>query len=75
MTEQISCWSCRQRVSVDDVRQEDGYCPLCDQPIDVEDNEVCHNCGGCGTDPNNGDDLCHRCNGYGKEGGGCDDAD
>lgn len=36
----IECWSCHKFVSESGIRRADGYCPACDQPIDLEDEEV-----------------------------------
>lgn len=36
----IKCWSCQKSVTVDQVKAEDGYCPLCDCGIDLEEYEI-----------------------------------
>ncbi|POU76100.1 hypothetical protein C3370_03860 [Leclercia sp. LSNIH7] len=36
----IKCWSCQKSVTVDQVKAEDGYCPLCDCGIDIEEYEI-----------------------------------
>lgn len=36
----IKCWSCQKSVTVDQVKAEDGYCPLCDCGIDLEEYET-----------------------------------
>jgi len=36
----IKCWSCQKSVTVDQVTAVDGYCPLCDCGIDLEEYET-----------------------------------
>lgn len=36
----IKCWSCQKSVTVDQVKAGDGYCPLCDCGIDLEEYET-----------------------------------
>lgn len=39
MIELIECWSCAQNVAVSRVRECDGHCPVCDAPIDFDEDE------------------------------------
>lgn len=36
----IECWNCHKFVSESSIMYEDGYCPICDQPIDLDDKET-----------------------------------
>lgn len=36
--EYISCWSCNEIVKIEDIKQNDGFCPLCNQEIELDDH-------------------------------------
>lgn len=37
MLKSLVCYSCRHLVTLRDIREKDGFCPHCSQPIDIED--------------------------------------
>lgn len=34
----IRCWSCRKMFTYASLLEKDGYCPHCDQPVDLEED-------------------------------------
>lgn len=35
--ESVTCWSCRNEVEISAIGDRDGYCPICDAPIDLDE--------------------------------------
>lgn len=35
----VRCWSCRKMFTTGSWQEADGYCPHCDQPVDLEEEE------------------------------------
>lgn len=34
----IACWSCECVVNIKDIRCNDGFCPYCDQEIELDEH-------------------------------------
>lgn len=34
----IACWSCDETVSIKDIKYNDGFCPCCNQEIELDDH-------------------------------------
>ncbi|MRG06581.1 DUF550 domain-containing protein [Klebsiella oxytoca] len=37
VAESVTCWSCRNEVEISAIGDRDGYCPICDAPIDLDE--------------------------------------
>ncbi|HHT0237693.1 TPA: dATP/dGTP pyrophosphohydrolase domain-containing protein, partial [Klebsiella michiganensis] len=35
--ESVTCWSCRNEVEISAIGDRDGYCPICDAPIYLDE--------------------------------------